>query len=79
MHILAVWRLQNTLSGIPSERQLLWIQVRPDILSGLIWVQTVSKDYQQGTLAGKVLICFLCDNFLTNRALGVVTMAMNVL
>ena len=24
-----------------------WVQIRPDILSGLIWVQTVCKGYQQ--------------------------------
>ena len=27
----------------------------PDILSGVIWVQTVCKDYQQTTVAGKDL------------------------
>ena len=43
------------LSGIPSECQTVWIQIRPDILSGLIWVQTVCKGYQQTTLVGKVL------------------------
>ena len=26
-----------------------WIQIRSDILLGLIWVQTVCKDYQQTT------------------------------
>ena len=41
------------LSGIPSECQTAWIQIRQDILSGLIWVQTVCKDYQQRTLVGK--------------------------
>ena len=35
--------------SIPSECQTVWIQVRPDILSGLIWVQTVCKGYQQMT------------------------------
>ena len=40
----------NILSGIPSECQTDWIQIRPDILSGLIWVQTVCKSYQQTTL-----------------------------
>ena len=44
------------LSGIPSESQTSWIQIRPDILSGLIWVQTVSKGYQQTTLGGKELM-----------------------
>ena len=30
-------------SGIPSECQTVWIQIRPDVLSGLIWFQTVCK------------------------------------
>ena len=42
---------RNILSGIPSECQTVWIQIRPDILSGLIWVQTVCKGYQQMTLS----------------------------
>ena len=33
-----------------------WIQIRPDILSSLIWIQTVCKGYQQTTL---VFVCFL--------------------
>ena len=32
-----------------------WNQIRPDLLSGLIWFQTVCKVYQQMILAGKVL------------------------
>ena len=35
------------LLGIPSENLTVWIQIRPNILSGLIWVQTVCKDLQQ--------------------------------
>ena len=35
---------------MPSGCQTVWIQIRPDILSGLIWVQTVCKGYQQSTL-----------------------------
>ena len=35
------------LSGIPSECQTDWNQIRPDILSGLIWIQSVCKSYQQ--------------------------------
>ena len=42
------------LSGIPSECQIVWIQIRPDILSGLIWVQTVYKSYQQTTQGDRV-------------------------
>ena len=32
--------------------QLVWIQIKPNILLGLIWVQTVCKGYHQKTLAG---------------------------
>ena len=46
---------QKILSGISSECQTVWIQIRPDSLSGLIWVQTVCKGYQQTTLVGKKL------------------------
>ena len=34
----------------------LWIQFRPDSLSGQNWTQTVCKDYQLMTLACKELI-----------------------
>ena len=27
--------------------QTVWVQIRPDVLLGLIWVQTVCKSYQQ--------------------------------
>ena len=47
---------QKILSGIPSECQTVWIQIRPDTLSGLILVQTVCKCYQQTTSVGKELI-----------------------
>ena len=40
---------QRNLLGIPSVCQSVWIQIRPDILSGLICVQTVCKRYQQTT------------------------------
>ena len=35
--------------SIPSGCQTVWIQIRPNILSGLIWVQTVCNGYQQTT------------------------------
>ena len=38
---------QIILSGIPSECPTVWIWVRLDVLSGLTWVQTVCKNYQQ--------------------------------
>ena len=44
---------QKILSGIPLECRAVWIQIRPDILSGLIWIQTVCKDYLQTTLVDK--------------------------
>ena len=34
---------RKIISGIPSECQTDWIQIRPDILSGLICVQSVSR------------------------------------
>ena len=43
------------ISGISSECQTVWILIRPDILSGLILVQTVCKGYQQTTLVGTEL------------------------
>ena len=35
--------------SLPSGCQTFWIQIRSDILSGLIWVQTVCRGYQQTT------------------------------
>ena len=35
--------------------QTIWIQIRPDILSGLIWVQNICKGYQQMKLEGEEL------------------------
>ena len=40
---------QKNISGTLSECQIVWIQIRADILSALIWVQTVCKGYQQMT------------------------------
>ena len=40
---------RKILSGIPSECQTVRIQIRPDVLSGLIWVQIVCRDYQLTT------------------------------
>ena len=46
---------QKHLSGIPSDYQTNWIQIRPHIMSGLVWVQSVCKDYEQTTLVGNEL------------------------
>ena len=43
---------RKILSGIPSGCQTDWIQIRPDILSGLICVRTVCKGYKQTILVG---------------------------
>ena len=40
---------QNIPSGITLEYQTFWIKIRPDVLLGLIWVQTVCRDHQQTT------------------------------
>ena len=37
----------NYFCSLLSECQTVWIQIRIDILSVLIWVQTVCKGYQQ--------------------------------
>ena len=53
--------LQKILSGALSECQMVLIQIRMDILSVLIWVQTVCKGYQQMTkiAASKEELIFL--------------------
>ena len=38
---------KNFIQEYLQECQTVWIQIRPDILSGLIWVQTVCKGYLQ--------------------------------
>ena len=40
---------RKILSGIPLECQTVWTKIRPDVLSGLVWDQTVCKGYQQTT------------------------------
>ena len=37
------------LKAIPSECQTIWTQGKPNVLLGLIWIQTVCKVYQQNT------------------------------
>ena len=39
----------ETFSGTLSACKTVWIQIRLDIVSGLIWVQTVCKGYHQQT------------------------------
>ena len=40
-------------SGIPSKCQTVWIQIKPNILSCLIWVQLICKGYQRPTLVSR--------------------------
>ena len=61
-----IFFFEKNISDIPSECQTVWIQVRTDILLGLIWVQTVCKGYKQTKLVdeeikkgGIVLILFV--------------------
>ena len=44
---------KNILSGTLSEYLTVWIQTMSDVLSVLIWVQTVYKGYQQTTKVRK--------------------------
>ena len=44
--------IQKILSGTLSMCQMIWLQIRINILMVLIWVQTVCKGYQQMTKAG---------------------------
>ena len=46
---------EKNILGITSACQTVWIQNRPDLLSGLIWVQTICKGHKQTTLVGKCL------------------------
>ena len=43
------------LSGKPSGCQTACIKIMHDIMSGMVWVQTVCKGYQQVTLVDKEL------------------------
>ena len=62
LYYCAIFNSMDTVffhSIVPSGCQTVWIQIRPDILSGLIWVQTVCKGYisrqQMWPIAGKEL------------------------
>ena len=43
---------QRIISGILSECQTVWIQIKTDVMSVLNWVQTVCPGNQQTTLVG---------------------------
>ena len=46
---------RKIISEIPSECQTDLIQIRCDVLSGLIWIQSVCKGYEQTTLVDNEL------------------------
>ena len=50
--------LKKNLSGTPSECQAVWIPIRPDVLSGLIFVQSVCKGDEQTTRVGDASVLF---------------------
>ena len=47
---------RKTLSRIRSEWQTVWIQIRPDILSGLIWIQNVCNSYQRNKTSRQIVV-----------------------
>ena len=55
-------------SGTLSGCQSVWVQIRTDILSVLIWVQTVCNGYQQKTkaLTSKELVEKTIENVVPN-------------
>ena len=56
---------QKKFSGTPLECQTVWIQIRTDVVSVLIWIQTVCKDYKQ---TAKVAACKERVNILLYRS-----------
>ena len=54
-------KLFQNLSGTLLECQTVWIQIRTDVLSVLILVQTVFQGYQKMTKLPLVRNCFLCN------------------
>ena len=49
--------LEKNHSGTLSECQRVWIQIKPDNSSGLIWVQNCLQKYQKMTLVGNSHDC----------------------
>ena len=55
--------LSKNLPGTLSECPPVSIQIRTRVLSFLIWVQTVCKDYQQMTKVAKMKLISTCMGF----------------
>ena len=47
------FKINFSKNSFRNECQTVWIQIRPDAMSGLIWVQIVCEGYQQTTVVGK--------------------------
>ena len=54
---------RKILSGLPSECQIVCIQFRPDVLSGLNWIQTVCKSLEFFHFFCRLLIFFKINFF----------------
>ena len=50
---VVVFFSEKSLGDLSVECQAVWIQIMPDVMPGLIWIQIVCKGYQQTTLVGK--------------------------
>ena len=57
---------QKTLSKIRSEWQTVWIQIRPDILSGLIWIQNVCKKLSADDTSRQIVVKLIINKGLTS-------------
>ena len=58
---------KKILSGTLAVCQTVWTKVRTDVLSVLIWVQTVCKCYQQTTNVDKSREIFGLNIFISNQ------------
>ena len=77
MPLLGFCRLlifSKILSGIPTEcQQTVWIQIRPDVSSGVICIQAVCKGCQQMTIADNLNYCIHFSQLSLTLSLLVVT------
>ena len=60
---------QNQLFFKKNQCLTVWIQIRPNVLLGLVWVQTVCKEYQETTLEGKELNKPYVKEIVTNQVM----------
>ena len=50
-------RFRKLLPVVQSVYQTVWIQIRPDIMSGLVWVQIICKGYQSRGFRKDEIVC----------------------